>query len=388
MSRKRKTNKEFLEQLKKINTNIEVLTPYISDKDKVLCRCKIDGNEWYITPNHLLKGHGCKVCFDNRRSQVFTRSHEEFIEKMNSINPKIEILNKYINSKTYIKCKCKIDNYIWETKPSILLNNHGCPECSKTKPLTTQELKERIDIISPNIEIIGEYINSKSPIQCKCLIDGCIWYPIPNNLLKGTGCPQCAGTKNKTHEEFMLELNKINPNILVLSKYINSKYKIKCQCLIDYKVWWSTPNNLLRGSGCPECNQSKGEKECKRVLISKGFIEISQKEYNKLSNSDKNYIILQKEFKGLIGLKGGNLSFDFYIPKYNLLIEYQGEYHDGSSNNQTEEEFEYQQEHDRRKREYSKNNNINLLEIWYYDFDNIEEILTNQLLGVEYGKNY
>ncbi len=87
----------------------------------------------------------------------------------------------------------------------------------------------------------------------------------------------------------------------------------------------------------------------------------------------------KKTFDGLIGTRGGNLSYDFYLPDYNLLIEYQGEYHDGNVQYQTQEEFENQQEHDRRKREYAKENNIGLLEIWYYDFDNIEEILKNEL---------
>ena len=79
-------------------------------------------------------------------------------------------------------------------------------------------------------------------------------------------------------------------------------------------------------------------------------------------------------------MKNGLLSYDFYLPIYNLLIEFQGiqheqpiEYFGG------EEQFEIQQEHDKRKREYAKQNNINLLEIWYYDIDNIEEILTNTL---------
>ena len=64
--------------------------------------------------------------------------------------------------------------------------------------------------------------------------------------------------------------------------------------------------------------------------------------------------ISQKTFDGLIGTRGGNLSYDFYLPDYNLLIEYQGEYHDGNVQYQTQEEFENQQEHDRRKREYAK----------------------------------
>ena len=31
------------------------------------------------------------------------------------------------------------------------------------------------------------------------------------------------------------------------------------------------------------------------------------------------------------------------------------------------------------KREYAKNHNIKLLEIWYWDYDNIEEILNKEL---------
>ena len=71
--------------------------------------------------------------------------------------------------------------------------------------------------------------------------------------------------------------------------------------------------------------------------------------------------------------------YDFYLPEHNLLIEYQGQFHDGTAHQQSKKEFERQQEHDKRKREYAKDNNIKLLEIWYYDFDNIEEILNKEL---------
>ena len=40
-----------------------------------------------------------------------------------------------------------------------------------------------------------------------------------------------------------------------------------------------------------------------------------------------------------------------------MLIEYQGEFHDGTANIQTEEDFKIQSEHDRRKAEYARENN-------------------------------
>ena len=41
--------------------------------------------------------------------------------------------------------------------------------------------------------------------------------------------------------------------------------------------------------------------------------------------------------------------------------------------------FEENQEKDNIKRIFCKDNNINLLEIAYWDFDNIEEILSREL---------
>lgn len=68
------------------------------------------------------------------------------------------------------------------------------------------------------------------------------------------------------------------------------------------------------------------------------------------------------------------MTYDFYIPSYNLLIEFQGSQHYipnpflGG-----DKQFAIQQEHDRRKREYAKENNIALLEIRYDE--NVEEKL-------------
>ena len=93
--------------------------------------------------------------------------------------------------------------------------------------------------------------------------------------------------------------------------------------------------------------------------------------------------IPQKTFDGLVGLGNRLLSYDFYLPTYNLLIEYQGQFHDGSTTSkiQTKSQLKKQKEHDRRKRNYAKEHNIELMEIWYWDFDNIEQILESRLFN-------
>ena len=130
--------------------------------------------------------------------------------------------------------------------------------------------------------------------------------------------------------------------------------------------WCVTPSDFISKQRiCPLCYQSKGETEIEKFLLNKSI------EY-----------IPQKTFDGLVGLGNGLLSYDFYLPTYNLLIEYQGQFHDGSTTSkiQTKSQLKKQQEHDRRKRNYAKNHNIELIEIWYWDFDNIEQILESRLL--------
>jgi hypothetical protein len=153
------------------------------------------------------------------------------------------------------------------------------------------------------------------------------------------------------------------------------KYWIKCQEDILHESYLVTPSNFIsRNSRCPLCNLSKGESKIADYLYDKNII-----------------FIPQKTFDGLVGLSDGLLSYDFYLPKFNLLIEYQGEFHDHAILNYKDEpielaeaRLEQQQEHDKRKKDYAKSKEIWLLEIWYWDFDNIESILDKYLKQVIY----
>ena len=74
--------------------------------------------------------------------------------------------------------------------------------------------------------------------------------------------------KAKTHEQFVAELEKINPNIKVLGIYVNSYTKIEVMCKICGHVWKASPNHLLSKSNCPECTKEK-----QRLSVFEKFIE-------------------------------------------------------------------------------------------------------------------
>ena len=164
--------------------------------------------------------------------------------------------------------------------------------------------------INPNIKIIGGYVNCKTHVKIKCKICDWDWEMTPSNLLRGYGCPRCAKQlKDKTTDYFKWEISLINKDIEVLGEYVRSNNLIKLKCKKCSNKWENTPSHLLDGQGCPKCNASKGEKEVERILK-----ELSV-----------NYI-REHSFEDC---KSGNypLPFDFYLPDYNICIEYDGKQH-------------------------------------------------------------
>ncbi len=131
-----------------------------------------------------------------------------------------------------------------------------------SKRKTHEEFIGEMINVNPNIEIIGKYINAHTPIECICKICSNKWFPKPNTLLSGYGCRKCGYNINfqkmrKTHSDFVAELANINQDIKVIGKYINHKTKIECSCNVCKNIWFSTPDILLSGHGCPKCANKK-----------------------------------------------------------------------------------------------------------------------------------
>lgn len=127
---KKKTNEQFKQEISRINPNIKILGEYKDANTPIKCECLIDGHIWSPIAQSLVTGRGCPVCAKRKLAEIFSLTHEEFILRINDMNPNIEILDKYINNHTKIKCRCKIDKHEWHVTPNNLLNGSGCPECA------------------------------------------------------------------------------------------------------------------------------------------------------------------------------------------------------------------------------------------------------------------
>ena len=191
------------------------------------------------------------------------KTHEEYIRDVGIKSPTVEVIGIYAGDRIQITHKCKICNNEWLASPSSILQGHGCPVCGKLKAAhsrrrTYDEYVKEVEIINPNIEVLGVYTRNDVKISHRCKICQYEWNVVPNSILNGSGCPKCADVQRakhfrKSHENYIRELSIINPDIEVLGTYVNAHTKIKHKCIKCQYVWEPTPDYLICGGGCPVC---------------------------------------------------------------------------------------------------------------------------------------
>ena len=256
--KRKKTQKQFVDELHEVNPNITVIGEYNGSSNKILVKCNICGNKWESEPSSLLAGNGCSSCSGNKR-----KTTEDFKKEIQLLHPSITVLSPYINAKTDVLFRCNICGNTWQSRPDNILHRKGCPFCSHERTLnsrrtTQEEFIEKLASINTDVEVLEEYKNSHSKIKTKCKKCGYIWGAVPYKLTKGIGCPICSAKENhekmrKTHQQFVEEMNKLNSNIIVLGTYKNAKAKLEFKCKKCGYEWARTPDTILHNAICPNC---------------------------------------------------------------------------------------------------------------------------------------
>lgn len=158
-----------------------------------------------------------------------------------------------------------------------------------------------------------QYINNKTKVIVGCPIHG-YWEITPNSLLSGSGCRQCfldRVSKNfqLTKQQFLEKATELYgdrydySNVQLPRPRADEYITIICPVHGEFKT---RIHNFLNGHGCPKCRSSKGESIIKYVL-------------------DRLKIDYIEQYFIKIGNK--RMYIDFYLPKQNTLIEFNGIQH-------------------------------------------------------------
>ena len=192
----------------------------------------------------------------------------------------------------------------------------------------------------------------KKEYLCECIVDGNLVQIREAHLKNGVGCMVCAGKKRgleqrKSHNEYVAEMSIKNPFMNIIGTYVDQYTKVEYICKVCGHRGESLPNNLLRGGGCPKCRMSNGEKKILKYLKDNNIKFQEQYTF--------------KDCKNIFCLP-----FDFYLPDYNICIEYDGEQHFRSVDYFGGiEGFNNRQRNDTIKTQYCKDNGIYLCRIRY-----------------------
>ena len=210
------------------------------------------------------------------------------------------------------------------------------------------------------------YIKSKDKVTIICKKHGPFkqW---ASDHRRGFGCSECSQKANGTTEKFIKKAIEIHGDFYDYSKVVyerlNTQVTITCPKHGDFQT---NPSYHIYGTqvGCAKCCRSKGELAIEAWLVEHNIKFEDQKRFNTFKMK----------------------KFDFYLPDYNLCVEYDGAQHFFEKHQLTSDKklakklFEDVQIRDKEKTLFCLKNGIRLLRIPYFKFKEIKNILTDEIL--------
>lgn len=279
---------------------------------------------------------GGKINLDITAYSRFVKARQDFYDKLKEVNG--------YTTDFYMRKDVKMNLYIDDVKLNLMTSNDFKRCTYKVIINFKKQLKENNDtfVKFTNITNSGNLM-----AKIKTLNNGEI------DIDVGAYCKFTEGRRS-TYGYCKEKGYKI------LSPYIGALDKILIDFNCGHNPHWIIPSVLKNGISCPVCNESKGEKTIREYLEERD-IKFKQE-----------YVFADCRHKR-------KLPFDFYIPNYNLCIEFDGIQHFEVRNHfGGNKEFKNTQIRDEIKNKYCKENGIKLLRIPYYELDNVEDILNEE----------
>lgn len=212
----------------------------------------------------------------------------------------------------------------------------------------------------------------KSKVQKRNFLSGKIKYTLTDNFIHTCSLKEgyilCKGKCQR-----ILEYNEENFHTYITKS--NSTYlRTTCkECILEELKQFYTENKELEKDRVQNYRSKR-----RKTLNLKSYTSKGEQRISKWLKDNNLPYKKEKGFDNCLSPKGFGLYFDFYLPHNNLVIEYDGEWHYKVIINELE--LEKQKVHDQLKTDFCITNNIKLLRIPYWELDNIESILTKNII--------
>lgn len=366
------------EFIKKANTRHNnkydyTLVEYINNKVPIVIVCKIHGEFLQRPDCHLRKNpQGCPKCANKKPKEINKENLDKEFEKLKNKSVLIHD-NKYDYSKTKylnkfipITIMCPIHREFNQSM-EIHSKGHGCKKCGyELSSNKKKQNKENLIIKLNNIHsnkydyTILEYSNNLSNVDIICKKHG-KFTQILKNHISGMGCSKCSNNNKFNKQHFLDRSKEVHQGKYEynLPETFNNLTKIEITCKKHGIFIQKISNHLNNQQGCPSCSNSKGEIQIENILNKYNIQYEKEKKFEECKNRNK-------------------LRFDFFLPKHNMCIEFDGIQHEKPIEKFGGiEYFNYIKLTDQIKNTFCIDNNIKLIRIKYKEYKNIENIILN-----------
>ena len=279
----------------------------------------------------------------------------------------------YVNSKTPVVITC-VDHGDISVNPNNHINNKsGCPICYGRVKKTTNQFTDQVRQVHGDIftfehtNYVGDGV--KVTITCKQHGD---FTPTPSNILRGSGCPTCAladaSKRNRKDQNLFIEQASEAHNNRYdysLVEYKNAITPVTIVCPTHGEFQQKPCIHLDQRCGCQMCSSSRGELEVRKWLQQRGVSFIQQQMFDECFDKRR-------------------LKFDFFLPQYNTLIEYNGiqHYRNVPLFKHSNDKFEDVVRRDQIKVEFTNKKGLRLIVVPYTA--NVDQYLSQHLTPLIY----
>jgi hypothetical protein len=311
------------------------------------CQCSC-GNTTIVVSEYLRNGD-TRSCGCKKREQ---RRHlyEDLTGKIINNFTVLEYDHHEDNSKEhYWRCQCICGNIkILSTSYVNKERRTNICVCNGQKPI-----KDLSGQVFNNLTVLCFDYSKDCCSYWKCLCVCGNTKTVKGDNLKNGDCKSCGCIKQNLSNsdiDYYLETNNIP--IKRIGDYSSYYEKFECLCLKCNIIWKSKFVYIKKNKGCPNCYRNNRHKN--EIIVGETLTKLK----------------IEYEPQKLLSFNNRKYFPDYWIPSYNLFIEYNGKQHyeltkfsHNISDEEAADKLVYQQTRDAELRAYCTTNNINLLEI-------------------------
>lgn len=217
------------------------LEPYPGSHEPWLCRCTA-GHESTPRLHNVRRGSTCTKCASSRHW-----TEQEAAAAMLAAG--LEPLEPYRDGRASWRCRCVARGHQVTVRLVSIRQGRRCPDCSPTRP-PTQEQAAAV-MRAAGLEPLGPYVRSGDPWPCRCITLGHHVSPTLSDVKAGIRCAACRGNVPMSEADAVAAMRAAG--FTPLAPFVSGSRPWPARCVAAGHE--STPRlaNVLKGTGCLDC---------------------------------------------------------------------------------------------------------------------------------------